>query len=209
MTAGRSYGGEAPDDRVARRRRQLLDAGLEVVGTVGYRAATVRGICRAARVTDRYFYESFPTTEDLLLAVYAECLERLRAGVSAGLAAAGPGADVPTAARAGVAGFFAEVADPRLARVVWLEVLGVSPRVDAAYAAAQREFAALMTGVLRAAAPAGDLGVVDEELLGLAAVGGINQVATVWLLEGYRRPPEHVVDAATQFLVGVGRAVLG
>jgi AcrR family transcriptional regulator len=54
--SGRSYGGESANDRLARRRRQLLDAGLELFGTTGYRATTVRQLCREARVSDRYFY---------------------------------------------------------------------------------------------------------------------------------------------------------
>ena len=66
--SGRTYGGESADDRLTRRRRQLLDAGLELFGTAGYRATTVRQLCREAKVSDRYFYEQFDSTEDLLLA---------------------------------------------------------------------------------------------------------------------------------------------
>ncbi|MBJ7353180.1 MAG: helix-turn-helix transcriptional regulator, partial [Rhodococcus sp.] len=60
--AGRAYGGESAADRDDRRRRQLLDAGLRVFGSVGYRAATVRGLCREAKIADRHFYQYFDKT---------------------------------------------------------------------------------------------------------------------------------------------------
>lgn len=61
-------------------------------------APTVRQLCREAKGSDRYFYEQFDSTEDLLLAVYDECTRGL------------------------------EEADPRLARVVWFEVLDLGQR---------------------------------------------------------------------------------
>lgn len=83
--SGRTYGGESADDRLTRRRRQLLDAGLELFGTAGYRATTVRQLCREPKVSDRYFYEQFDSTEDLLLAVYDECTRALEEAALAAL----------------------------------------------------------------------------------------------------------------------------
>src|ERR1700710_181396 len=67
---GRAYGGLALEDRVAARRARFIEAGIELFGTQGFRAATVRGICAAAGLTDRYFYESFASLEALLAEVY-------------------------------------------------------------------------------------------------------------------------------------------
>src|SRR4051812_14660131 len=85
---GRSYGGETQAERKARRHRQFLDAGLEVFGQIGYRQGTVRQLCRQAQLTDRYFYEEFGSTEDLLIAVYLDCIGRIREGVMASIASA-------------------------------------------------------------------------------------------------------------------------
>src|ERR1700750_1425158 len=62
----RPYGGLAMAERVAARRARFIEAGTELFGTQGFRGATVRGICAAAGLTDRYFYESFETLEALL-----------------------------------------------------------------------------------------------------------------------------------------------
>ena len=73
----RSYGGLAMEERVAARRARFVEAGVELFGTQGFRGATVRGICAAAGLTDRYFYESFASLESLLAAVYGSLTERL------------------------------------------------------------------------------------------------------------------------------------
>ena len=78
LGVGRTYAGESLSERTARRRQQFLDAGLQVFGTTGYRTATVRQLCKQAGLTDRYFYESFASTEDLLVAVYEREFDELR-----------------------------------------------------------------------------------------------------------------------------------
>lgn len=58
-----------------------MAAGLELFGTVGYRATTVRMLCKQAGLIDRYFYKNFTDTEDLLAAVYTESVDRIEAEV--------------------------------------------------------------------------------------------------------------------------------
>ena len=66
VTALRTYAGEQGDERIARRREQLMDAALEVLGSDDGGALTVRGVCREAKLTARYFYESFDSADDLV-----------------------------------------------------------------------------------------------------------------------------------------------
>ena len=66
----RDYRGVSAGQRVADRRERLLAAGLEEFGTRGFAATGVKDICRAAGLTDRYFYESFGTSADLFTAVF-------------------------------------------------------------------------------------------------------------------------------------------
>ena len=73
----RPYGGVSSEERTARRREQLLDAGLELFGTRGYAASSIRELCLAASLNRRYFYESFSTREELLRAVYDEIVTDL------------------------------------------------------------------------------------------------------------------------------------
>lgn len=68
----RPYRGVSASDRVAARRRRLLDAGLELFGTRGITAVGVGDICEEAQLTKRYFYENFPSIEALAEAVFDE-----------------------------------------------------------------------------------------------------------------------------------------
>src|ERR1700733_12132177 len=68
--------GQSPAQRSAVRCQQLLAAGLEVFGTCGWQQSTVRGICAAAGLSERYFYESFTSRDELLPAVYDDLNER-------------------------------------------------------------------------------------------------------------------------------------
>lgn len=197
--AGRTYGGESAADRAARRRRRLMDAGLELFGTVGYTAATVRQLCREARVADRYFYEEFASTEDLLLAVYHECLDRLRDAVVAGVD--GADGEIPDIARAGLLAFLTEVRDdPRLARVVWFEVLGVSRRVEQAYLARMAEFADLVAALLADRLPQVATEDVETRVVRLAAIGGVSHVVMTWVDAGFE-PAVDRVAAGLQTLL--------
>lgn len=200
-TPGRAYRGESAEDRDERRRRQLLDAGLRVFGSVGYRAATVRGLCREAKVADRHFYQHFDGTEDLLLAVYGECIAHLTESIAHALADVDSGSDIGTVVGRGLDALFERVEDPHLARVVWIEVLGVSSRVERTYLSAMQQFGALMLDYLRALNPDVASGRdVDLDLLAAAAVGGISHTAMTWLASEYAAERHIVVATTAAFL---------
>ena len=57
-------------DRQTLRRDELITAGVHVLGGESGSALTVRAVCRAAKLTERYFYESFDDRDDFVRAVY-------------------------------------------------------------------------------------------------------------------------------------------
>jgi AcrR family transcriptional regulator len=205
--SGRTYAGESASDRLERRRRQLLDAGLELFGTAGYRATTVRLLCREAKVSDRYFYEQFDSTEDLLLAVYDECTGRLE---QAALDALGDrGDDVGDLARRGLDAFLALVeADPRVARVVWFEVLGISARVESTYLARMQRFGHLMLGVLSERDGAAALPEDAHELMASAAVGAVSHAVVTWASAGFATDRSVLTASLSDFLAGAATAMV-
>ena len=75
----RRYGGVLPEERQRLRRAKLVEGAIEVFGTKGFHGATVREVCVAAHLTERYFYESFKTLPQLFLAAYSELREQLMA----------------------------------------------------------------------------------------------------------------------------------
>ena len=67
----RDYGGISADDRRTDRRKKLLTAARQIWGASGVSEVTVRGVCSAAGLTTRYFYEQFANRDALLYAVGA------------------------------------------------------------------------------------------------------------------------------------------
>jgi len=202
-TPGRRYAGENPAERTARRRQQFMDAGLAIFGTTGYRSATVRMLCKRAELTDRYFYESFDSTEDLLIAVYQQQFDALQEAVMLQLMNAAPDSDVMTTVRAGLDTLFEMASQPCVARVCWLEVLGVSPRVDAAYCRTFDGFADLVVGFTRQRFPHWRIGDEEARLLGLALIGAVSQTVTHWLLGQYKEDKQSLLRATARVFEGV------
>lgn len=204
--SGRAYGGLPAAERVAARRARFVDAGLEVFGTVGLRGATVRGLCAAAGLTDRYFYESFANVEALLAAVHASLVERLREALLResvdSPAWAGDAAAVAAQAARGYGVWFDFVRDPRVGRVLLLEVLGVSPDMDARYEAAMEELSELTISPVDVAMPGRALQGEPRAIVGRALAGAALHVAKRWMASGYAASREDVVRACTLIASG-------
>lgn len=77
VTTARRWRGQTLRDRSADRRAQLLNVAEELLGSRGSAAVTMRAVCREAQLSPRYFYESFDSREQLLVAVYNRVEERL------------------------------------------------------------------------------------------------------------------------------------
>lgn len=199
---GRIYGGESAEVRQARQRRQFMDAGLELFGTVGYRATTVRMLCRQAGLIDRYFYKNFTDIEDLLAAIYSESLDAIDAAVTQAVQRALASGNTEAMLTAGLDAFFRAFENPQVARVCWLEVLGVSPRIDALYTQRIQQFAELMVSLTRVVLP--DLKLRKDELqfTGIALIGAISQSAMHWLLSDYRAPRRTLIAVNARLLRG-------
>lgn len=74
------WAGVPLEDRQARRRATLVAAGIPLLGDAGGPAVTVRAVCRAASLTERYFYESFADRDEFVRAVYTEiCTQAMAA----------------------------------------------------------------------------------------------------------------------------------
>src|ERR1700712_469447 len=113
------------EDRAAARRAALVEAGVELLGTEGAAGVTVRAVCRGAKLTERYFYESFDGRDALLRAVHAEVAGEAREAIAAAVAthlSAGAGPDDEALAAAAVGAFTAFLEeDPRRGRVLLSE----------------------------------------------------------------------------------------
>jgi AcrR family transcriptional regulator len=84
ITGSRTFLGETPDQRRARRREVLIDAALTIAHEEGLPAVGVRSLRARTKLNQRYFYESFDSVDALLICVLDQIIgELLLAGVAA------------------------------------------------------------------------------------------------------------------------------
>lgn len=190
-TPPRRYRGTPLADRQAQRRAQLMAAAIRIYSERGYRNTSVKAVCEAASLTERYFYESFTNSEALLAACLSQVNEELlgalaRVGQESGL--------VPQArARLVLRAYFQTLADnPSASRLFLLEIRGVSAEVDCALAQGMRHFG---LGLVHLLLPPGSL--VDDLLL-TGVVGGILHIALHWMITDFQTPLDQVSQAAWQ-----------
>ena len=74
----RQFKGLALEERKKIRREKLIEAGLQTYGTLGFFSVTIKDICKEAKLTERYFYESFKRSEELFEAVYLQLINELQ-----------------------------------------------------------------------------------------------------------------------------------
>jgi AcrR family transcriptional regulator len=178
VTDSKTYAGLSGEARRDKRREQLLDAGFELLGTRGWAGFSVRAVCREARLSSRFFYESFENLDALAVAVFDRGLARTTKAFLRAVAEAEP---TPHAqAHAAISSFVRTVTDdPRNARIAFAESL-VNPALMQRRRAAMREGAAIIAAHGRATypAPPGDA-LVDVTATLLA--GGIAELLLAWL----------------------------
>jgi AcrR family transcriptional regulator len=189
------------DERRAQRRSQLIAAAIEVYGERGYRQATVKAVCEAAGLTERYFYESFANSEDLLIASYNAVTYAVFGAIRNAAAAAG--SDRVERARAMLRAYFAALQrEPRSARVFLVEIRGVSRAVDKAFDASLRAIGAEIGRLSGAEADDAD------PLLQAGIVGGVIHIALRWIEDDYTPDIDSVTDSAMRLVMVEAKPVL-
>ena len=193
-TVSRRYGGVPGEQRRADRRARLLEAGLQLLGTVGWEQTTMTAVCAEARLTERYFYESFRNREQLLLAVLDAVSEEIRLGIVAALRTHPD--DAEAAVRGAVEAYVDVLTgDPRKARLTLVEAVAAPP-LRRRRAELLREFAILIVAQNRRLYGAAALPPPQAEIQAVLYVGGVAELFTVWLGGGLDATREQVVDAA-------------
>jgi AcrR family transcriptional regulator len=121
-----AYRGVSADDRRARRRALLIETALDGLHADGLAGVSVRSVCARARLTPRYFYESFDDLDQLLVASVDAVFDEIAERSLAALAAAPD--ELPAQVRAAIAAGYAVVAtDARKASAVLVAAGGHGP----------------------------------------------------------------------------------
>ncbi|WP_022962474.1 TetR/AcrR family transcriptional regulator [Halopseudomonas pelagia] len=192
----RHYRGSAVEERRAQRRQQLIDAAIQVYGQNGYRHSGVKQVCDAAGLTQRYFYESFAHSDELLIACYEQAARWMREDNMAAAKAAGR--DPVVRSRAMLQAYFQSLKDnPTIGRLLLIEIRGISPAVDEAI---EKALKATSDDIARVLARPGRR---FDELLQAGILGGVIHIALHWMANGYSTPVDVVTETALKLGVSL------
>lgn len=207
QAASRVYRGMPAEQRRYERRRKLMDAALDIMGTQGLAATSVRGVCEQARVGPRFFYESFADLDALVAAVHDDIIERaIRRALDATEAA---GDSLADKVHAGVAAIITDLTDdPRRARVAFAEAHGSETLMRRRFDA-MRVIAEVVAGEARALLdlPAGSESVLQG--FALLFTGGVAEMVLVWLDGGLDVTRGELIEMCGEFLLSFAENLPG
>ncbi len=204
-TVERQYGGRTVAERKAERRDRFLRAATRIFAERGYQNCSLADVCAAAGLSKRQFYEEFTAREDVLVAAYDRIQDEAAAAVTRSLATITAETDPRTAITVMISAYLESYgADPNRATLAFLEVVGVSERMERH----RRERRHVWANVIeRVVVPLAGSDVRLRGAHGMAAsalIGAVNGLAHEWLLTDPRPP----VGELTELLVPIALALI-
>lgn len=182
QASSRTYGGRTREERDADRRARMRASALALFGAEGYAAVPIERLCSHAKVSTRHFYQLYESKEDVLLDVYEQISAAAVAAVAESIEATA-GAPIADRLRAGVRAYLAPILEqPLLARIAFVEIVGVSPRMEQRRLALRASVVALLEQEGRAAVERGEIEDRDFHFVGTAFSGAVNTVVLDWAI---------------------------
>lgn len=178
----RVYGQRLVADRLAERRARFLDAALEVFCRRGYRESSITDICKAAGLSRRQFYELFSNSESVLLELYDGIQQRAQVAIVEAVAKM-PDADIRDTV-SGAMGAYARAigADPRYARIAFVEIVGVNPRIEEHRDRTRSQWIELARNLIEPRMAVGTTPLGGYQLAISAFIGAANTVIHDWAI---------------------------
>jgi AcrR family transcriptional regulator len=199
---GRQYAGKSLADRRSEQHERILLAARDVFATRGFVGASLDDIVAHARVSRTTFYALFENKEDCLLAVYRLGLERFGAAVAKAAESTAeenlaPAALIRAEVRATLAAY---AADPALARIVLIEIVGATPAAELLHARARDASAKVIQQRLEQYEYWRARPEQHRRVVSLAAMAAIGESISDLVATGRTAEWEALVDPISDFL---------
>jgi AcrR family transcriptional regulator len=188
------------EQRVSARTERLLDAATEVFATRGYAGTRVEDVVFAAGISRRTLYMHVVSLDDLLTQIYERAVRASFTTVLQGLTTV---SDPIARIHAGIAAFYALMADNPSAAYVVFEVYRHAGRAQAAqHELNTSRWANVMRDFLTAAYAAGRLARAPEEATVFALTKGVEAVAVQAIQRGEPHALRTLAPKMSALLIG-------
>jgi AcrR family transcriptional regulator len=201
----RRYAGQSADERDRERLSRLRSTALDLFGTDGYAAVSVERLCSEAKVSTRHYYQVFANKEAALVDLYAEITSASVANVGVALEST-EGLDIEARLRSAVRAYLGPMLDDaRLARLAFVEVVGVSQRMEEVRLGFREGIVTLIEQEAAAAMRRGELEPKDFRFRALAFLGAVNVLVHDWSVHPHHvnaaRLSDQLCDLAAELIV--------
>ncbi len=200
-TPARSYRGKSAHERVTERRARLVDAAIEMLAAHGEAGATMTAICNHARLTERYFYESFPNRSAVLRAAVDHVATEIADEVLPALA--GTAASPEERVRAAMTSFTSYVLREPAKGLVIVVQAGIVPALRSRRHELLEFFADLVA--TEAAALYGEQAwpPAQAHIHGLFYVAGLSELYGAWLTGRIELSENEIVEISSDLFAAI------
>lgn len=190
----RSFKGMSLEVRQAERRERLMEAGLQLYGTLGFFSVTVRDVCVEAKLTERYFYESFKNSSALFDAIYMRLIEDLQQRILTAVMQGAP--DPKQMIQLGLAAFFQHLSDDqRVTRILFIDAILVHEDGGKSIHKAVKRFDVMTQSFITLMIPQAQENMAMISLVSTGLTGYVSHLSTRWAISGFKESVDELMAA--------------
>ncbi|MGF2637837.1 TetR/AcrR family transcriptional regulator [Acinetobacter johnsonii] len=195
-TKERQFKGLSLSERKQMRREKLIEAGIETYGTHGFFAVTVKDICNEAKLTERYFYESFKKSEQLFQTIFLKLIDELQHNVMQAIMQAS--SDPHKMIDAGLRALLTTLKDnPRMARIIYIDAMLVQElHNQATIHETMTRFDRMIQAFVMLMMPQINRSEREISLVATGLNGYVTQIAIRWVVSGFKQSFEEVLTSS-------------
>ncbi|QIC62957.1 TetR/AcrR family transcriptional regulator [Acinetobacter schindleri] len=197
MTKERQFKGLSMAERQQARREKLIEAGIQAYGTHGFFSVTVKDICTEAKLTERYFYESFKKSEHLFQTIFLKLIDELQQNVMQAMMQAS--SDPKKMIEAGLTALLTTLRDnPRMARIIYIDAMLVQElHNQATIHETMGRFDRMIQAFVMLMMPNLSRSAQEISLVSTGLNGYVTQIAIRWVMSGFKQSMEEVLSSCS------------
>ncbi|CAB1220132.1 TetR/AcrR family transcriptional regulator [Acinetobacter bouvetii] len=196
-TKERQFKGLSLTERKQARREKLIEAGIEAYGTHGFFAVTVKDICNEAKLTERYFYESFKKSEDLFQTIFLKLIDQLQHNVMQAIMQAST--DPKKMIEDGLTALLTTLKEnPHMARIIYIDAMLVQElHNQATIHETMTRFDRMIQAFVMLMMPHLDRSEHEISLVATGLNGYVTQIAIRWVVNDFNQSMEDVLSSCS------------
>ncbi|TCB59635.1 TetR/AcrR family transcriptional regulator [Acinetobacter terrae] len=197
QTKERQFKGLSLTERKQARREKLIEAGIEAYGTHGFFAVTVKDICNEAKLTERYFYESFKKSDELFQTIFLKLIDQLQHNVMQAIMQAST--DPRKMIESGLTALLTTLKDnPGMARIIYIDAMLVQElHNQATIHETMLRFDRMIHAFVMLMMPHIDRSEREISLVATGLNGYVTQIAIRWVVSGFKQSMQEVLSSCS------------